>query len=238
MILEARREVRLKDAVRHFWETRTTQADKQGVKSGQKDSGSRSAVTGGKQLQGFSDLVCDFLEESGLERPCIYCDRFAEIPGWYRPEKRWDLLVIANSQLVAAMEFKSQVGSFGNNFNNRTEEALGSATDLWAAYREGAFSPSPRPWLGYFMMVESAPESNRPVGASETHFKVFPEFQGASYTQRYEILLTKLVRDRHYDSACLLTSSAEEGLRGVYREPSIELSFHSMLSALRARVIV
>ena len=238
MTLESRWEERLKGAVRHFWTTRTMQADKQGFKSGQKDAGFRGAVTGGKQLQGFSDLVCDFLEESGLERPSIHCDRFAEIPGWYRPEKRWDLLVISNSQLIAAMEFKSQVGSFGNNFNNRTEEALGSATDLWAAYREGAFAPSPRPWLGYFMMVESAPESNRPVGATETHFKVFPEFQGASYTKRYEILLTKLVRDRHYDNACLLTSSADEGLRGAYREPSIELSFQSLLIALKARVIV
>jgi hypothetical protein len=195
-------------------------------------------VTGGKQLQGFADLICDYLEESGLNKPCIYCDRLAEIPGWYRPEKRWDLLVVADGQLVAAMEFKSQVGSFGNNFNNRTEEALGSATDLWAAYREGAFAPSPKPWLGYFMMVEDAPESNRPVSTTESHFKVFPEFIGASYTKRYEILLTKLIRDRHYDGAFLLTSSRVDGLEGRYREPSAELSFGTLLSSLRARVLV
>ena len=145
--------------------------------------------------------------------------------------------MIANGQLVAAMEFKSQVGSFGNNFNNRTEEALGSATDLWAAYREGAFAPSQRPWLGYFMMLEDAPESNRPVGATQSHFKVFPEFIGASYTKRYEILLTKLIRDRHYDSACLLTSSRQAGISGDYGEPSLELSFSSLLVSLRARVL-
>jgi hypothetical protein len=33
--------------------------------------------------------------------------------------------------LVATVEVKSQVGSFGNNFNNRVEEAIGSATDFW-----------------------------------------------------------------------------------------------------------
>jgi len=54
-------------------------------------------------------------------------------------------------QAVAAIEFKSQVGSFGNNYNNRTEEAIGSASDIWGAYREGAFKPSARPWLGYLM---------------------------------------------------------------------------------------
>lgn len=236
MDLDPRWKKRLNEAVQHFWATRTSQADRQGTKSGTKDTGFRSAVTGGKQLQGFSDLVCDYLEESGLDKPSIYCDRFVEIPGWYRPEKRWDLLVVSNGNLVAAMEFKSQVGSFGNNFNNRTEEALGSATDLWAAYREGAFAPSPRPWLGYFMMVEDAQESNRPVGVTESHFKVFPEFQGASYTKRYEILLTKLIRDRHYDNACLLTSSAARGIFGEYREPCQELSFGSLLASLKARV--
>ncbi len=238
MTLERRWQEQLHGAVRHFWNTRSTQADSQGTKSGLKDAGARSAVTGGKQLQGFADLITDYLEESGLDRPSIHCDRLAEIPGWYRPEKRWDLLVVADGHLVAAMEFKSQVGSFGNNFNNRTEEALGSATDLWAAYREGAFAPSQRPWLGYFMMVEDAPESNRPVGATQSHFKVFPEFIGASYTKRYEILLTKLIRDRHYDSACLLTSSRQGGLKGEFGEPSPELSFGNLLASLRARVLV
>lgn len=238
MSLDPRWEARLRDAVRHFWQTRASQTDRQGLKLGQKDAGARSAVTGGKQLQGFADLVCDYLEESGLHRPSIHCDRLAEIPGWYRPEKRWDLLVVSNGHLIAAMEFKSQVGSFGNNFNNRTEEALGSATDLWAAYREGAFAPSPRPWLGYFMMVEDAPESSRPGGATETHFKVFPEFIGASYIKRYEILLTKLVRDRHYDNACLLTSSVSQASSGLYKEPAAELGFGTLLHALRARVTI
>lgn len=47
---------------------------------------------------------------------------------YFRPNKKWDLLVVDNNELVIAIEFKSQVGpSFGNNFNNRTEEAMGSA---------------------------------------------------------------------------------------------------------------
>jgi hypothetical protein len=133
MSIDLRWEERIREAVKHFWQTRELQASRQGQVSGTRDAGFRTAVTGGKQLDGFVSVVRDYLEESGLNRPNIYCERSVEIPGWYRPEKKWDLLVVVDSCLIAAMEFKSQVGSFGNNFNNRTEEALGSATDLWAA---------------------------------------------------------------------------------------------------------
>lgn len=235
MSLSSRWEERVGEAVRHFWLTRETQSSRQGAKSGTRDAGRRTAVTGGKQLDGFVGLVRDYLEETGIGKPDIYCERTIELPGWYRAEKQWDLLVIVDGCFVAAIEFKSQVGSFGNNFNNRTEEALGSATDLWAAYREGAFAPSPRPWLGYVMMLEEAEQSLKPVGVSEPHFKVFDEFRGASYAKQYEILMTKLVRDRHYDSAALMSSSQQEGLNGKYREPSAELSFSGFLNALLGR---
>ena len=64
-----------------------------------------------------------------------------ELPGYYRAEKKWDLLVISKGHLVAAIEFKSQAGeSIGNNVNNRSEEAIGMATDLWVAFRGSAVS--------------------------------------------------------------------------------------------------
>ena len=155
------------------------------------------------------------------------------LPGWFRAEKDWDLVVVVNRLLVAGIEFKSHVGSFGNNCNNRVEEALGNATDLLAAYREGAFRPSLRPWLGYLMILEDAPKSNRPVRVREPHFRVFPEFRGASYAERYNQLLTKLVRERLYDSACFLVSPAEEGLAtGAYREPNPELAFTNFVASL------
>jgi Restriction endonuclease XhoI len=188
-------------------------------------------------MDGFVELVRDLLEESGVDKPVIYCERSMELPGWFRPEKKWDLLVVVDGCLIAAIEFKSQVGSFGNNYNNRTEEALGSATDLWAAYREGAFKPSARPWLGYLMLLEEAPGSVRPVKAQEPHFKVFEEFRSASYARRYEILLTKLVRERLYDSACFLMSNSSDGPRGNYTEPVPELNFVNFISSLLAKVI-
>jgi hypothetical protein len=228
---------RLRAAVKHFWNTREAQAQRQGSSTGSKDAGFRSAVTGGAQMNGFINLVRDLLCESGLPKAHVYCEKYVEIPGWYRPEKKWDLLVVSEGKLLAGIEFKSQVGSFGNNYNNRTEEAIGSATDIWAAYREGAFKPSARPWLGYLMLLEEAPASVSPVQARQPHFKVFPEFKDASYAKRYEILLTKLVRERLYDAACFLMPNAKDGARGIYREPAPELGFQNFVASLMAKAI-
>jgi hypothetical protein len=233
MSLQPLIEKRLQAAVKHFWITREIQARKQGAASGSKDAGARSAVTGGAQMDGFVDLVRDLLCESGLPKPHVYCNKHVELPGWYRPEKKWDLLIVADGKLLAGIEFKSQVGpSFGNNYNNRTEEAIGSATDILAAYREGAFKPSARPWLGYLMLLEEASRSIAPVRPREPHFKVFPEFKKAFYAKRYEVLLTKLVRERMYDAACFLMSNATDGRTGKYRMPAQELSFETFITSL------
>jgi len=237
MALSPELEKRLRRAIKHFWTTRETQSKRQGSKTGSRDAGARTAVTGGRQMDGFVSLVRDHLCKNGLPKTQVFCEKRIELPGWYRPEKQWDLLVVEDGQFLAGIEFKSQVGSFGNNFNNRTEEAIGSACDLWAAYREGAFKPSARPWLGYMMLLEDAPGSSRPVRAAEPHFKVFPEFRDASYAKRYEILLTKLVRERLYDSACFLLSSREYGVKGKYTEPAPELNFEKFMASLLARAI-
>jgi hypothetical protein len=180
MAINSRLDHRLRAAIQRFWTTRTRQAEKQGSATGAKDAGARAAVTGGAQMDGFITLVCELLCEGGLPHAQVFCEKALELPGWYRPEKKWDLLIVADGHLIAGIEFKSQVGSFGNNYNNRAEEAIGSVTDLWAAYREGAFQPSARPWLGYLMLLEEAPGSMSPVANREPHFAVFPEFKDSS----------------------------------------------------------
>jgi len=226
----------IRDAVRHFWLTRTKQSTRQ-QQNDDHDRGSRSAVTGGKQMDGFIRLVRDLLLEARVPDACISVDRRVELPGWFRAEKKWDLVIVHEAQLIAAMEFKSQIGpSFGNNFNNRTEEALGSATDIWAAYREGAFKPSARPFLGYLMLLEDSARSRSPVKVVSPHFSVFPEFRGASYRGRYAILVEKLLRERLYDGACFMLSSAAEEPNGDYVEPHPELTFAKFVTPLLAHV--
>lgn len=91
-------------------------------------------------MDSFVKLFCDLLILNRVPEKSIFTDFSLELPGFYRPNKKWDLLVVDRGRLIIAIEFKSQIGpSFGNNFNNRTEEAIGSALDLWTAYREGVF---------------------------------------------------------------------------------------------------
>jgi hypothetical protein len=159
------------------------------------------------------------------------------LPGYFRPTKEWDLIVVKNGHLIAAIEAKSQVGpSFGNNFNNRTEEAIGSALDLWTAFREGAFNAGSQPFLGYFFMLEDCPASNTPVKVKEPHFKVFPEFIGASYMKRYELLCRKLILERHYTSTCFITSESDSGLGGEYKESAEDLAFKKFAKSIVSHV--
>lgn len=222
---------KVSDAIRFFWRTRETQNKKQGSKTGQKDAGNRSAVTGGAQLDGFVKLIKALVIEAGIPADHIHT-KATTLPGYFRPTKEWDLVIVVDGQLLASIEFKSQVGSFGNNFNNRVEEALGSSTDLLTAYREGAFKPSQRPWLGYMILLEKAEDSVKPVRVAEPFFKVFEKFIGSSYQTRYELFCERLIRERLYDSACFLMSSREEGLKGLYDEPSEELSFVNFATSL------
>jgi hypothetical protein len=188
-------------------------------------------------MDGFVRLVRNLLIDAKVPESCIAVDKRVELPGWFRAEKKWDLVIVHERELLAAVEFKSQIGpSFGNNFNNRTEEAIGSATDIWAAYREGAFKPSARPFLGYLMLLEDCERSRSPVKVVSPHFPVFPEFIGASYRDRYAILVEKLMRDRIYDGACFLLSEAGSATTGNFAEPHPELTFSKFVAPLVARV--
>ncbi len=223
-------------AVSIYWATRTAQQKKQ-QQIGRADQGLRSAVTGGAQMDGFIQLFTDLITDSGLPSEFIRRKKAVELPGFFRPTKEWDLIVVKDDTLIAAIEAKSQVGpSFGNNFNNRTEEALGSALDLWTAYREGAFLSSPQPFLGYFFMLEDSPASNSPVRVAEPHFKVFREFVNASYMMRYEVFCRKLVLERHYTSAAFITSDRINGQAGDYRIPATDLSVEAFSKALVSHV--
>ena len=223
-------------AVSHYWLTRRAQKDKQ-KKRGVSDAGLRSAVTGGTQMDGFIRLFRELIVDSGIDSQYIYEKKALELPGFFRPTKEWDLLVIKKGQLIVAIEAKSQVGpSFGNNFNNRTEEAMGSALDLWTAFREGAFNGGAQPFIGYFFMLEDCKASTRPVKVREPHFKVFPEFVGASYMKRYELFCRKLILERHYTSSSFITSGNDNGIEGVYKQPAKDLSFELFAKSLVSHV--
>lgn len=223
---------RAKAAVKLFWGNRAD-AVKQQVESGKVDAGTRGAVTAGKNMNGFAELMAELADANGLKKATvIHGGRLVTLPGFFRPTKQWDLLILNKGKLIAALEFKSQVGSFGNNFNNRTEEAIGTAHDLWTAYREGAFGEQPKPFVGWLMLVEDQPKSRSAVMDKSPHFSLFPEFKGASYAERYNILCKKLVQEQLYTAACIMLSPQSAKKTGAYSDMSELTSLDTFITTL------
>jgi len=223
------------DAVRWYWETREGQAEDQKV-SENTARGRRADVLGGNQMDGFAGLVEDILAENGVPRDSIVHDYHATLPGYFRHEKEWDTAVVHDGELLAAIEFKSQASSFGNNLNNRAEEAVGSSTDLLEAYEEGVFEPSPAPWLGYLMLMADNEESRNVPSLREPNFAADDEFQGATYLDRMELLCLRMLRKRLVNGAAFILSDRDGGFDGVYEEPNEELRFERFARALTAHV--
>lgn len=226
-----------REAVMAFWGNREKARQKQ-IEAGTVDQGERAGVTAGKNMDGFIALVIDLVHANGLGHARILQNRAAlTLPGYFRPTKLWDLLVVNEGRLVAAIELKSQVGpSFGNNFNNRTEEAIGTAHDFWTAYRENAFGKHPRPFVGWLMMVEDAAGSRRPVRDASPSFPVFPEFQGASYLRRYDVLCQRLVQEQLYTTASIMASPRTAAATGEFADLSDMTSLKTFVVSFAAHV--
>lgn len=208
-------------AVRDFWAKRDV-----------------SGVTAGKNMDGFLSLVLAIVRANGLGRAEVYERRaLLSLPGFFRPTKLWDFLVFYQGELIAAIELKSQVGpSFGNNFNNRTEEAIGTAYDFWAAYREGAFGVQPRPFVGWLMLVEDAPGSRSPVQEHSPHFPTLEKFKGTSYLQRYDLLCQSLVQQGLYTAASVIASPRSGAERGDFESLSSMTSLKTFVVSLAGHI--
>jgi len=221
--------------------------------------GSRDAVVGGKNMDGFISLMQRVAAHCGLAAEAVHTRKSrVALPGFFRATKNWDALVIHERRLLGVFEFKSQVGSFGNNFNNRSEEVIGSAADLWVAHHHGAYGGAPRiggyriaedsppilnpvlqadprpPFLGWLMLLEDCEESLRPVRCEEPHYRVFNEFRDASYAKRYQILCERLVERQLYSAAALELTPRNQAL---HRALSPATSIRNMFAEFAGRLL-
>lgn len=212
-------EEKISNAIKSFWQTREMQG----------------SVLAGKQLDAFLYLLTDVACDAGVPRDCIYL-RNNHVPGYFRASKDWDLLIVSpRGNLITAVELKSQVGSYGNNLNNRTEESLGSAEDFWTAYREKSFKCVQTPWLGYMMIVGKEKASTHTVKLNEPHFPVRPEFKNSTYLDRYKILCQRLLLEHKYNAVALLATSGKDSYENLAENISIKTflsSFKGYLSGV------
>lgn len=215
-------------AVKLFWSVRNSQHEA----SADQDT-NRGAVVGGKQMDGFIELLRKVALDAGVPSCCIYTQN-NYLPGYFRSSKDWDFLIVSpRNKLIATIELKSQIGSYGNNFNNRTEEAIGSAVDLWTAFRENVFPEQQAPWVGYLMVAGKDDDSTKIVRNQHPFFPVQSIFENTSYLDRYKILCHRLILERHYTAAALLwTESAKS-----YGDTSPDTSIASFLQSLYGHLI-
>lgn len=245
---------RIAHAVQLFWRSR-------GVgKTSKTQGGSRDSVVSGKNMDGFVALVGAVANHCGLPEAAVQIRKSKVVlPGFFRATKDWDVLVIHERRLLGVFEFKSQVGSFGNNFNNRSEEVIGSAADLWVAHHHGAYNDGPRrsrnrvgehtpallnptlqsdprpPFLAWLMLLEESDASLAPVRCKEPHYKVFDEFNGKSYAERYQMLCERLVERQLYTAAALeLTKVNTNSCRALSPATSIRNVFAEFSGRLLA----
>lgn len=198
---------RLRQAVRFFWRSRGEAVRKQQA-TGKPDQGNRGAVTGGKNLDGFRDMIVDVVHRHAPKGCEVHRGKtMVVLPGFFRPTKQWDLLIVWQNRLLAASELKSLCGpSFGNNANNRCEEALGSGYDFRKAQSEGLFGRGASPFVGYFILVEDSPGSREPVSAKSPHFPTDQVFHASSYQHRMKILCERMVEQQLYSCASVLVA--------------------------------
>jgi hypothetical protein len=215
-------------AVRHYWDSRTGQRTIQ-LQGRVRDAGLRNEVTGGGHLDAFCSIFARLTCAAGYSAADVRIKSGLELPGYFRPTKKWDVVVHRKGRLVAVLEMKSQAGpSFGNNFNNRTEEAIGNAVDLRAAFRAGALGKH-RPFLGYLFLLEHHAKSMTPVRVDSDIFPPLDKFAAASYARRYELLVEALVEQELYDAGALLLSA--RSAPDSYSEPNPHLTLRHLARA-------
>lgn len=159
------------------------------------------------------------------------------LPGFYEQTTEWDFIVMRQNRLVAVIRVDTVLNSAAENEHQRTAEAVYAAHALQAAYRCGMFGElTKRPFVGWLMLVEDAPGSRSPVAERSPHFPVRPEFQNASYLQRYDLLCRKLMQESLYTAASVITSPATAARNGGFAEVSESTGLKNFITTFAAHI--
>ncbi|MEQ3762746.1 MAG: PaeR7I family type II restriction endonuclease [Alcanivorax sp.] len=230
-------ENRVSEAVKSFWRVRE-----------------RDGVRSGKTLDAFVELLTWVVHSHGLPEAVVLTGRKAQLPGFFRPAKSWDVIIMDNETLIAAIELKSIADSFGKNANNRNEEALGSGVDIKEAFEEDAFEGLTRLFTGYLILVEDCQETRTSVQIQLKNFRAmdefmlnpevrdevyvknakgeFPVIDGVSYMNRFDILCRRLMQKNLYTAASVIKSPRSAVDTGEHSAVTRETSIKAFLASL------
>ncbi len=220
-------------AVVSYWDVRSRQAQTS-KDLGVLDTGIRSEVTGGRHLDELHRLIVRVFIDAGVPADMLEV-RKRPIPGFFRRDKSWDVVVTVADRVVGIVELKSMAGEEpGKNYNNRTDEALGQAVDVWKAVERELIDAPLRPWLGYFMLLEDNDSANRSVKDRTPVWPADPVFDRSTYAKRYEIFFDRMVKVQRLDAACLALANKSDG---KVQFPTNALSFQTFAAAIHGRCL-
>jgi hypothetical protein len=182
----------IQDAVSEFWRAR--------------EAGTQAA----RHDKAFLSLVGEELGSLGWPAHVAqgFSDPLAIVAGHFRPAKAWDIVCRdVQGEPRICVEFKSQVDSYGNNENNRYEEALGSGLDVRARY-------GGRAALGFLLVICDEKATRRPT--RDRLPDLDPVFRGTSHLDRRVIFAERIVeweleKRSLYDAAAVLMVERDGG---------------------------
>lgn len=189
-------------------------------------------------MAGFTDLVVDIVCANGLTRAhVLQHDRQVSLPGHFSATQLWDIVVVNEGRLIAAVKFDYLPGaSLSACASCDCDKVLGRAMELQAAYRRGVFGETRKPFVGYLMLLEDAPASRRPATDASPNFPLSPEFRRASYAERYNILCRKLMADNLYTVAAVILLPSSASKSGTYSELSEPTGLKAFVTTLAGHI--
>lgn len=221
-------------AIGGFWAIKAAQQSTADL-AGKTDTGTSGSVRAGKHMAPFEALVRQIVSDAGIEVDPLKGDT-VYLPGYYRETKSWDVVLQYKGHVLAIVEAKSQGSSLANNFNNRVEEAIGQAADVWKSHERGLLISGLRPWVGYIMIVEETAKTTEPkqllAGKQiPAGMKIDPMFDGMSYAERYAAAFKRLDQERMLDATCVAITSGANS----FSYPDQWLSFNAFAAQLWGR---
>ena len=173
--------------------------------------GRRGQAIGGGSMSVFAKIAGKVATQAGVAEidtivPTSPRDQRTVLPGCFRPTKNWDFLVIRDRVPLVALEFKSIMSSYGNNLNNRAEEAVGQGADLNATLQSHGIQPE-SVFSGYLMIMADDSASRRPTrNITLPLLDIEVEMNDLSYQQRADRMCQRLEEKRIWSCTSFATT--------------------------------
>lgn len=220
------------DLLVHFWNEKGAAVQRDRLAGREGHGGQARDARHMRRLAGF---VRQMFLDAGLDETEVFIDR--AIPGYYRRSKNWDIVALHKGRLVGVVELKSQVGSEGNNGNNRIEEALGNSFDATMTQEMTKVFGELPVWRAFCIVFGSDFSAARLIGMrSRPLFDIDPAFHEMTYGGQLAVAIERFVQTGVYDAGWMVSSWVDDEQYVQYTEPVAMATVDTLWTQIEARV--